>query len=269
MIKVHANDLPQDVSEFLSEYQGEVDAGASYSDRVDLARRLFGSRNDKRNPAFAAVRSALHSLCRGPGRCMYCEDSAADEIEHFYPKNLYPEFTFAWANYLYSCGPCNGPKSQWFAVFSAATGQIIEVARSPRADVLPPEAGDPLYIDPRREDPMEFLRLDLRDTFHFRPLGARDTRAYDRAEYTIRKLHLNDRDDLCVMRKDAFENYAAVLFAYVKGKQAGLTEAQLAPKLAKIRRAPHPTVWFEMKRQRDHHPRLRALFTAAAEALEW
>lgn len=75
-------------------------------------------------------------------------------------------------------------------------------------------------------------------------------------------MHLNDRDD-------AFENYANVLFAYVKGKRAGLTGAQLAPKLAKLRRAPHPTVWFEMKRQRDHHPRLRALFTAAAEALEW
>lgn len=269
MIKVHASNLPHDVSEALSEYQREVDAKARYSDRVDLARRLFGSRNDKRNPTFAAIRLALRSLCRGPGRCMYCEDSAADEIEHFYPKNLYPEFTFVWANYLYSCGPCNGPKSQWFAVFSAATGQRIEVSRPPGADVVPPEAGDPLYIDPRREDPMEFLRLDLRDTFHFRPLGARDTRAYDRATYTINKLHLNDRDDLCAMRADAFDNYANVLFAYVKGKRAGLTGAELAPKIAKIRRAPHPTVWFEMKRQRDHHPRLSALFTAAAEALEW
>lgn len=269
MIKVHANDLSPSVSEVLSEYQGEVDAGASYPDRVDLARRLFKSRNDKRNETFAAVRSALGSLCRGPGRCMYCEDSAADEIEHFYPKNLYPEFTFVWANYLYSCGPCNGPKSQWFAVFSAATGQRTEVSRPPGADVVPPEAGEPLYIDPRREDPMEFLRLDLRDTFHFRPLGARDTRAYDRATYTIDKLHLNDRDDLCEMRAHAFENYANVLFTYVKGRRAGLTVAELEPKIATICRSPHPTVWFEMKRQRDHHPRLRALFTAATEALEW
>lgn len=269
MIRLQANELPKDVMNALAEYQRDVDAGLSYADRVGLARRLFGSRNDRRNPTFAAVRSALRSLCRGPGRCMYCEDSAADEIEHFYPKSLYPEHTFVWANYLYSCGPCNGPKGQFFAVFSAATGRIVEVARPPGADVLPPEKGDPLYIDPRREDPMEYLRLDLRGTFRFRPVGVPDTRAYERAQYTIMKLRLNDRDDLCEMRADAYENYANVLEVYVHGKQAGLTETDLAPKIAKILRAPHPTVWFEMKRQRDHHPRLRDLFTAAPEALEW
>ena len=27
-------------------------------------------------------------MSRGPNRCMYCEDSCADEIEHFRPKDL-------------------------------------------------------------------------------------------------------------------------------------------------------------------------------------
>jgi uncharacterized protein (TIGR02646 family) len=269
MLRVQAPELPSDVTISLAEYQREVGAGADYAERVTLAKRLFSSRNDKRNPTFAAIREALHAMCPRPGRCMYCEDSAADEIEHFYPKNLYPEFTFVWTNYLYSCGPCNGPKGQWFAVFSAETGQIVEVARSHGSDILPPKEGDPLYIDPRREDPMEFLRLDLRDTFHFHAIGARGTRPHLRATYTIDKLHLNDRDDLREMRIDAFENYAAVLFGYVTGKQAGLTGPGLAAKIAKIRRTPHPTVWFEMKRQRDRHPRLRALFSAAPEALDW
>ena len=33
-------------------------------------------------------------MCAGAKRCMYCEDSAADEVEHHLPKNLYPEFVF-------------------------------------------------------------------------------------------------------------------------------------------------------------------------------
>jgi hypothetical protein len=34
-----------------------------------------------------------------------------DEAEHINPKDLYLERVFDWANYLYACGPCNGPKS--------------------------------------------------------------------------------------------------------------------------------------------------------------
>jgi uncharacterized protein (TIGR02646 family) len=32
------------------------------------------------------------------------------EIEHFYPKNLYPDKTFEWDNLFWSCKRCNNPK---------------------------------------------------------------------------------------------------------------------------------------------------------------
>ena len=74
-------------------------------EQVKAAKTLFKSRNRKENRTFAAVRKELADLCSGSRRCMYCDDSVADEVEHFRPKDLYPEVVFAWMNYLYACGP--------------------------------------------------------------------------------------------------------------------------------------------------------------------
>jgi hypothetical protein len=40
-------------------------------------------------------------------------------------------------HYLYACGPCNGPKSNHYAIF-LATGALIELARKPRDPIVPP-----------------------------------------------------------------------------------------------------------------------------------
>jgi hypothetical protein len=97
---------------------------------------------------------------------MYCEDAPADEVEHHSPKDLYPELVFTWRNYLYACGPCNGPKNNRFAVMDPADGRLIDVSRPRGAPVIPPAQGTLALLDPRRDDPMAFLMLDLRDTFH-------------------------------------------------------------------------------------------------------
>lgn len=48
------------------------------------------------------------------GKCAFCEsfpsESGNIEIEHFYPKSIYPEETFNWMNFLPSCRKCNGSK---------------------------------------------------------------------------------------------------------------------------------------------------------------
>ena len=263
MLKVGSGRLPQPHREKLAEYQAEVDAEPTYQERVMAAKRLFRSRNRRRNTTFATVRASLSAMCHGPRRCMYCEDSAADEVEHFRPKDLYPEFVFAWMNYLYACGPCNRRKKNHFVLIDSATGAIRDVTRPLRGVVAPPPAGDAVLIDPRREDPLDFLILDLRDTFEFTPKSDAGALDQERADRTIDLLGLNDRDYLVAARKTAFANYYDLLSGYLRD---GDPERRRVRREA-IRGNSHSTVWWEMKRQRTKWKVLQNLFQGAPELL--
>ena len=253
----------------LNAYQNEVDAAADYAQRVGKAKERFKAYNTKSNAAFQEVKATLTWLCSGARRCMYCEDSCADEVEHIRPKDLYPEFTFVWENYLYACGSCNSRKSNQFAVFSHADGQCVEVTRRRGMPVSPPEPGEPLLIDPRRENPLDYMELDLRGTFYFVAKGQRGTRSHQRAEFTIDVLHLNDRDHLVYAREEAYKSYGARLRDYIHLRDAGAAQQQLDSDIHALMRMSHPTVWAEMKLQKQLIPRLQALFTEAPEALTW
>ena len=180
---------------------------------------------------------------------MYCEDSVADEIEHFRPKDLYPEYVFVWMNFLYVCGLCNGRKNNRFAVIHPRSGDVLNVTRPLRAPVVPPPTGDAALIDPRREDPLAFLMLDLRDTFEFTPVADAGTLDYERACHTIKILELNGRDYLVAARRTAFHNYCALLSEYARLNDLERRRAKRTA-LSAIRGNNHPTVWWEMKRQR-------------------
>jgi len=265
-------DLPRHATRWLARWQSEIDQLGDYALMVDSAKRTFKARNVKTNATFAAVRRALSLQCSGRKRCGYCEDSMADEIEHLRPKDLYPEQTFVWSNYIYACGPCNAPKGNRYAVFTGKAAEFCEVARGANDPVLPPPKGDPLLIDPRAEDPLTFMALDLKDTFLFLPLGAEASRQYRRADYTIGVLHLNDRPDLVAARIDAYAAYEDRLARYVAAKQTGEPRDGLRNTADSIHNMSHPTVWREMKRQHDMAPHLkvlRGLFLAAPEALNW
>src|ERR1051326_4230467 len=133
MICLKADDLPQDTLALLHQYQREIDELPGYPSRVSAAKANFARYNNSRKEPFKTVRETLTSLCCGAQRCMYCEDSCADEVEHFRPKDLYPEACFVWENYLYACGPCNGPKNNRFAIFPPRQSQLVEVARARNA----------------------------------------------------------------------------------------------------------------------------------------
>jgi len=137
---------------------------------------------------------------------MCCEDSAADEVEHFRPKAFYPELTFVWINYLYACGPCNVAKSNRFALRLA--GDTVSHLRRTRSSIpVAPPPGDALALDPRTEDPMPYIMLDIAGgTFALRPLPGFNKGGLERAEYTIDLLKLN-RDVLIRGRREAFDNY--------------------------------------------------------------
>nr|WP_211193998.1 hypothetical protein [Pyxidicoccus fallax] len=261
--------MPADALASLADYQRDVDAQPDYAARVTHAKERFRALNTKGNRTFDSVKATLTKMSSGARRCAYCEDSAADEVEHIRPKALYPELVFAWTNYLYACGPCNGPKNNHFAVFAEGTGVLTNVARARNAPIVPPIAGKPVFIDPRVEDPTEYLSLDLADTFFFTPRAKPGSVEHERAGYTIRELQLNIRDWLPQARRSAYLDYLAHLKVYARDKAEGLPQAHLDRLAEDIRTRQHPTVWFEMKRQHALLPELTLLFSRAPEALTW
>jgi uncharacterized protein (TIGR02646 family) len=69
----------------------------------------------------------------------YCEQVAAKDIEHFYPKADYPRKMFLWTNFLRGCKNCNNAKR----------------------DRFPVNGGRAILIDPCSEDPLDFLLWDF------------------------------------------------------------------------------------------------------------
>lgn len=265
MIKLPNARLSSATNAQLKDWQREVNQAGDYVARVAAAKTLFVKRAGR---DLAEVRRVLARMCVGPRRCGYCEDSVADEIEHFKPKDLYPELVFAWFNYLFACGGCNRGKNKRFAVFMPA-GEFRVITRPRNAPVVPPEKGKPVLIDPRREDAMQWIQLDLRNTFEFAPRILRGTPEYIRAAYTIEVLKLNDRDELRRARKSAYQNYRARLVEYIKHKDDGASLTKLKSLRKGLQRESHPTVWAEMKRQHPDIPELKRLFAKAHEALDW
>ena len=77
-------------------------------------------------------------------------------------------------------------------------------------------------------------------------------------------LGLNERDYLVRARKTAFQNYRALLSAYGLERNPQRRCAGVRA----IRDNNHPTVWWEMKRQRQRWEELADLFALAPEFLE-
>lgn len=259
--------LPEAAAAQLASYQAEIDRVATFAGRVEAGKRLFKSRNNKTNATFNAVKTTLTAMCSGARRCVYCEDSAADEVEHIYPKHFYPDRVFVWPNYVYACGPCNGPKGSSFAVFTAGPGSRVDLTRSADAP-SPPPAGMPGLIDPRTEDATRLLTLDLHDTFWFVERAARGTLDHERARYTIDVLGLNTREYLPRARHAAYQSYHALLEQYVGVRTSG-DEIEILRLATAIQTRQHPTVWSEMRRRHASMPKLAPLFEAAPEALGW
>lgn len=269
MIRLEILPLENRFHATLRRWQAEIDGIAHYADRVAEGKTKFSARNTVNNATFRHVKVVLTRMCQGARRCAYCEDSVADEVEHIRPKDLYPEAVFDWENYLYACGPCNGPKNNQFAVLNGHPAQLVDVTRARGTAITPPRAGLPALVNPRVEDPLHFLFLDLLNTFAFDVrLGISGPDAI-RARYTIEILRLNERDYLVDARREAFGNYRARLKEYLEDKEAGASQADLDRRRDELRKAGHRTVWREMQRQHQNYSPLAMLFAAAPEALNW
>lgn len=262
MIRMQPRELPAKALAELMDLQREVDSLPTYPERVSAAVELWPSK--RRRKVFDLIEKELGVMCSGPKRCMFCEDNGAYQIEHFRPKSLYPGLVYAWANYLFACGQCNAPKSNRFAIFSAG-GAVLEIVRTDNE----PESEPSVLLDPRQDEPMDYLWLDLSGTFRFEPIHASGTLGHDRADVTIRWLGLNERDELVVARGNAYDDYLARFERYVTNKRSNADVDTLQRLRRSIERSTHITVWREMQRQHEKIANLRALFEEAPEALGW
>ena len=262
----------------LAEYQSEIDEKPTFKLRSAEGKAKFSSRNKKGNNVFDEVKKSLTAMCSGTRRCVYCEDSVGDEVEHIFPKDLYPEKVFRWDNYVYACGNCNGPKNNKFAVFRADTGLFQTVNPAPGQPTQQPPAGAPALINPREEDPLDFCMLDLAGTFKFVIIAAANTTAWQKSDdtyNTVLRLNHEEREFLRQAREEAYGDYKARLTEYVQWRDAGTPPPRLQKMITQLQKKNHPTVWKEMQR---YHRRgilrpvdvdLDSLFTQAPEALTW
>ena len=114
------------------------------------------------------IRDAL-TLMQGR-HCAYCERLRKDEeIEHFRPKNRFPQLTFEWSNLFLACK------------FEDSCGKHKDHAvRNYSPDDL---------IDPCIDDPDEFLKFY--SDGHVQPVRGASPEKKHRAEETIRVFNLN------------------------------------------------------------------------------
>ncbi|MEU5953608.1 hypothetical protein [Streptomyces sp. NPDC047525] len=169
------------------------------------------------------LRGVLLKMAPGVlGCCMYCGGFTATDIEHFEPREHDALKTFFWPNHLLVCGPCNSTyKRDWWECDE--------------------ETGEPLLIDPTREDPFDHLRLDLRECEY---LGETD-----KGRTTVKVLGLNlPERRLVAGRKLARLNIRIVLRDWGRARREEDAKAERHA-LDVLKGQPFVDVWQALLRQ--------------------
>jgi hypothetical protein len=134
--------------------------------------------------------------------------------------------------------------------------------------VVPPQAGAGALINPRREDPLTFLTLDLgTGRLVERDPDPSTTRAR-RARYTIDTLKLN-RAPLPERRLDAYDTKKSNLSRYVEDQTTSPRNPMTPARAQELLLGEHRLVWAEMKSNLLLDEELAVLFELAPEALGW
>jgi hypothetical protein len=233
--------------------QGQVEDLNSREQQYQHARQLFRRKAPKRT--FDEVRLLLAQMAPPCESCFYCERDRYRDIDHFMPLRHFPGEAFSWENYVFSCVICNqSKKSDCFAVF-AQGNEYLALSRSTPFDFALP-SDDHVPINPRKEDPLDFLMLDLESGI-FIFIG--DQRTKIRAEYTCDLLGLNC-DGLARTRRQVYRNYRLVLREYIDIRESGDTICS-DRMLKEILEMPQPTVLVEMRRQSSDIEELGHIFS--------
>ncbi len=294
MVQLHSKTLSLATQQHLNDCQQDVDTQPNQQAKVQRANNLWQNKHSGNGQeAFDEIRETLDSMHARSGVCQYCEWNEISPIEHFFPKKHFPEKAFVWENYLRICHNCNGSeyKHDKFAVF-LPDGIVFHLPITRGTYHVPPSS-DHVLINPRTEDPAQFLNIDLATGSILQKLNA-TPREFEKANYTRNLLGLNTRDVLLRGRKKAAQNYFSKLEKYVRvcavadflelnvaiSNHFGLSldvnknfeseKERLKTHLKNdILDDPFPFVWAEMKRQQNIRPNLQILFRLVPEALLW
>ena len=173
----------------------EPDGVQRYNRRYTQARIDFYRDGIRKRPGDSFWRRFRGKLGeRSGGNCWYCErrcDGESEDaaksptVDHFRPRNRFPELAYSWVNWVFSCHRCNQEKGgDW------------------------PETG---YVDPsaadERERPEIYFDCDA-DTGEIIPIAGLTSEARARAQRTIDDLGLN-RLDIRFYRQNMLSQFIA------------------------------------------------------------
>ncbi|HYU32648.1 MAG TPA: HNH endonuclease [Thermoanaerobaculia bacterium] len=133
-------------------------------------------------------------MATGRMRCMYCEDSAGSDLEHFWPRAAYPERAFTWENLLFACSHCNSNVKRHQFPLDAS--------------------GQPLLLDPTQDEPLDHLLFA--ETGHYKHRSRK-------GKTSIQVFDLN-RTTLAEGRRDAWIAIPELLIRYAQHRAAGRRE---------------------------------------------
>jgi hypothetical protein len=286
--------LEDDINKVLKKQQKTINDLSTFTEKSTKAGKAWDSKGSPE--VFKKIKTHLISLCVSVEICNYCESNEANDIEHIFPKKLFPHRTFLWKNYLLACQNCNSKhKQDQFAIFTPLdSASVTEYSLRQKVEIAP-ATEDNVFINPREENPMDFLWLDLDyGIFNIHPdyLEDETSRGYKKGYHTRKILKLNDRESLVAGRKAARKEYLHLLEEYIAIKKATdfeeLKEAvHNCPKVnenipfveekqniidstkKQIKTHRHPTVWYELIRQRKFYPFFESLFSEVPEVLSW
>ncbi|MFV8756215.1 HNH endonuclease [Nannocystaceae bacterium ST9] len=198
-------------------------------DPVGMARETWKSKDSQ---AWGEIRAALRSMSTGSLRCMYCEDSAGRDIDHYHPKSSFPFRAYDWQNYLWACSICNS---------------------NYKRDRFPTSKGRPTLIDPTRDDPADYLEFDPRTGKWFAKAGCVEGR--DSIEvFGLSRAAFDDQ------RKAAWTIFGAAILLYAKKRALG-DRASADKLLGQLRLQPFSGVLAALLRF-TKHPRRRKFVDA-------
>lgn len=289
MFRSENRELPFLISDLLRQLQEQIDSKSKFESKVATSKKLWKNKGGhKHTESFQQLRSILKQMCIAHGICNYCEHNEAFDIEHIAPKSHFPEMTFSWENLLLVCKECNtGHKSDQCKVIDT-NGELRSCQRG-----TPPPQGVFCFINPRIENPADFMLLNL-ETFTFEILPDLTPTNLAKAQSTLDLLELNSRTVLIHTRKDcsiALYHLMTNLVNILKVKSINELSELLSPHEKKfdfsislevlkaeikenhkgfIAELQHPSVWLAIKTVKSKtDPKWMAIFREIPEALNW
>ena len=226
---------------YLDKKAGEIQCLPSPAAKKQAVARKWKQARQTRTVG-QGVFGVLRNMAGKRERCMYCEDSRGTDIDHFWPKSVYPQRTFDWPNMLLSCSGCQRAKGNKFPL---------------------DKAGEPELIDPTADDPWGHLYYVSETGVVTARYDAQTGRESRKGLATTALLPLNDEAIACGRRRASRRLKEAVRAFLDAGMQgfARTSEADAAEGLRKAARdCPDYGLaqWYFVADGRDEEP-FRAL----------